>query len=179
MDETKGLEILEAIRSLGERIERSLDDLRRPPSSGGVKSAFKFSAPVEPENASHEQFGKRRVRPPLPDPRLVRQIIRHRQLRARFFDGSFFADPAWDMLLDLTAARAEKKRIQVTSLCIASGVPPTTALRWINVLVNSGLVERLDDDQDHRRSFISLTEKGANQMAEYFSFIGDVGEHLV
>ncbi len=59
------------------------------------------------------------------------RIIRQRQLRARFFDGELFADPAWDMLLDLTAARVEARRVSVTSLCIASGVPPTTALRWI------------------------------------------------
>lgn len=39
----------------------------------------------------------RAARPPLPDPRLVRKIIRQRQLRARFFEGDLFADPAWDM----------------------------------------------------------------------------------
>ena len=39
----------------------------------------------------------RASRPPLPDPRLVRKIIRQRQLRARFFEGDLFADPAWDM----------------------------------------------------------------------------------
>ena len=41
----------------------------------------------------------------------MRRIIRQRQLRARFFDGDLFADPAWDMLLDLTAARIEMKRV--------------------------------------------------------------------
>jgi len=36
------------------------------------------------------------------------------------------ADPAWDMLLDLTAARAESRAVSVSSLCIAAGVPTTT-----------------------------------------------------
>jgi hypothetical protein len=48
----------------------------------------------------------RAAKPALPDPRLVRRILQHRQARAKFFDGELFADPAWDMLLDLTAARA-------------------------------------------------------------------------
>ncbi|WP_226019307.1 winged helix DNA-binding protein [Novosphingobium sp. FKTRR1] len=114
----------------------------------------------------------RAARPPLPDPRLVRRIIRQRQLRARFFEGDLFADPAWDMLLDLTAARVEHVRVSVTSLCIASGVPPTTALRWIGQMTDSGLLQRVDDETDRRRAFITLTDKAADAMARYFAELG-------
>ena len=99
----------------------------------------------------------------------MRQIIRNRQTRGKFFDSELFADPAWDMLLDLTAARAEHLRVSVTSLCIASGVPPTTALRWIGVLSEAGLVKRVEDESDRRRAFIALTDKAADQMAHYFA----------
>lgn len=116
--------------------------------------------------------GGRMARPSLPDPRLVRQVIRQRQLRARFFDGDLFADPAWDMLLDLTAARAEHARVSVTSLCIASGVPPTTALRWIGLMTGAGLLERAEDSVDRRRAFIALSDKAADAMARYFAEIG-------
>ncbi|MCX7284019.1 MAG: MarR family winged helix-turn-helix transcriptional regulator [Novosphingobium sp.] len=108
----------------------------------------------------------------LPDPRLVRKIIRHRQMRARFFEGELFADPAWDMLLDLTAARAEHKRVSVTSLCIASGVPPTTALRWISQLTTAGLLCRAEDSTDRRRAFIALSDNAADAMARYFAEVG-------
>lgn len=37
---------------------------------------------------------------------VVRQVIRARRLRARFFDEEIFADPAWDMLLDLLQAES-------------------------------------------------------------------------
>jgi DNA-binding MarR family transcriptional regulator len=83
-----------------------------------------------------------------------------------------FADPAWDILLDLTAARGEHVRVSVTSLCIASGVPPTTALRWIGQMVDTGLLERVEDEEDRRRAFIALTEKAADAMARYFAEIG-------
>lgn len=123
---------------------------------------------------SDPHYQSRTTRPPLPDPRLVRNIIRQRQLRARFFDGDIFADPAWDMLLDLTAARAEHKRVSVTSLCIASAVPPTTALRWISQLVEMGLFERIEDDADRRRAFIKISDKAAGAMARFFHDRGEI-----
>jgi DNA-binding MarR family transcriptional regulator len=118
-------------------------------------------------------------RPSLPDPRLVRRIIQQRQLRARFFDPALFGDPAWDMLLDLTAARAEHTRVSVTSLCIASGVPLTTALRWIGQMVDSGLLERQEDDTDKRRAFIALSDQAAEAMARYFAELGKAAAKVV
>lgn len=111
----------------------------------------------------------RQARPPLPDPRLVRKILRQRQARARFFETDLFADPAWDMLLDLTAARSEHKRVSVTSLCIASGVPPTTALRWITQMTETGLFCRCEDANDRRRAFITLSDHAVDAIARYFA----------
>jgi DNA-binding MarR family transcriptional regulator len=122
---------------------------------------------------------RRTPRPPLPDPRLVRMIIRQRQLRSQFIDSELFADPAWDILLDLTAARAEHTRVSVTSLCIASGVPPTTALRWIGQMVEAGLLERVEDETDRRRAFIQLSDKAADAMARYFAELGKDAKSLV
>ncbi len=145
-------------------------------------SAFQFESPKrdfagQAENGSERLI--RATRPPLPDPRLVRRIIRQRQLRARFFDGELFADPAWDMLLDLTAARAEHTRVSVTSLCIASGVPPTTALRWIGQMTEAGLFQRVEDEADRRRAFIALTDRAADAMARYFAELGSGAVRLV
>ncbi len=104
----------------------------------------------------------------LPRPALVREIIRQRQLRARFFDEGLFADPAWDILLDLTAAKVEGKQVSVSSLCIAACVPPTTALRWIGQMSEAGLLDRVQDPADRRRAFIELSDKAAGAMAKYF-----------
>ncbi len=103
---------------------------------------------------------------------MVRRIIHQRQLRSRFLPGELFADPAWDMLLDLTAATAKDQRVSVTSLCIASGVPATTALRWIAQMRDAGLVQRLEDHTDKRRVFIALTERAIGSLARYFRAIG-------
>lgn len=87
--------------------------------------------------------------------------------RTSFFPGGLFADPAWDMLLDLMHARLNGKRISVSSLCIAARVPATTALRRIGDLVSSGLAVRVRDENDGRRVFIELTEDGFARMGRY------------
>ena len=91
----------------------------------------------------------------------VRAIIRARRLRDQYFGGDLFADPAWDILLDLSAPRLEKRSVAVSSLCIAAAVPPTTALRWIKTLTDLGLLVRTADPQDGRRVYIELAPKTA------------------
>lgn len=121
----------------------------------------------------------RRPRPPLPDPRLVRRIIRQRRLRDRYFEGELFADPGWDILLDLTAARAEHRRVSVTSLCMAAAVPPTTALRWITMMTRTGILVREQDDEDKRRSYIALSDSAAESIARYFDELGRDAARLI
>ncbi len=149
--------------------------------ASGEPRAFRLESPADDFHG--ETGGERSLirtpRAPLPDPRLVRLIIRQRQLRGQLFDPELFADPAWDILLDLTAARAEHTRVSVTSLCIASGVPPTTALRWIGQMVETGLLERVEDETDRRRAFIQLSDKAADAMARYFAELGKDARSLV
>tara|TARA_Y100000758_G_scaffold292013_1_gene246848 strand:- start:318 stop:710 length:393 start_codon:yes stop_codon:yes gene_type:complete len=98
----------------------------------------------------------------------IRDMLRARRIRADFLPGDLFADPAWDMLLDLLAARLEQERVSVSSLCIAAAVPPTTALRWIRTLTDKGMVQRHADPQDGRRVFISLANDTADAMVRWF-----------
>ena len=137
--------------------------LRSHVTSGGDTLA------IENETSGGAPHHFNSARPPLPDPRRVRQIIAGRQARSKFFDGELFADPAWDMLLDLTAAHAEHQRVSVTSLCIAAEVPATTALRWIKQLVETGVFVRVADSTDKRRAFIGLSEQTTDAMARYFA----------
>jgi hypothetical protein len=101
------------------------------------------------------------------DAAYVRSIIRARRLRDQFFRGGLFADPAWDMLLDLMAARLDGTRVAVSSLCIAAAVPATTALRWIKALTDRGLFVRSADPQDGRRVYIALSDDAARALTAY------------
>lgn len=94
----------------------------------------------------------------------VRATIRARRLRESYFSADLFADPAWDMMLDLFAARLEGKPVSVSSLCTAAGVPPTTALRWIGLLEKRGHFTRSADPKDGRRVLVGLTDNAARQI---------------
>lgn len=94
----------------------------------------------------------------------IRAHIRARRLRERFFPADLFADPGWDMLLDLAAARLEQRPVSVSSLCIAASVPTTTALRWIKRLCDEQVLERASDPGDARRAFITMSAATARAM---------------
>lgn len=101
----------------------------------------------------------------------VRRMIALRRLRGKFF-GHFsgemlFEDPAWDMLLDLFAAELENTRVSVSSLCIAAGVAPTTALRWIAKMTEMELFVRDPDPVDRRRAFMTLSPRASEAMRGY------------
>ena len=90
----------------------------------------------------------------------VRQVIRARRAREQLLGNDLFADPAWDILLELYACAFEQRRVTVSHASLATNVPISTALRWVAKLVNEGLVIRRDDHLDGRRSWLVLSAKG-------------------
>ena len=102
----------------------------------------------------------------------VRQVIRARRLRSRFFEEELFADPAWDMLLDLLQAEIAQLRVPVSSLCIAAAVPATTALRWLKTMTDQGMFVRRADPHDGRRVFVELAPDASTAMRRYFAEVG-------
>ncbi len=164
--------IVDEIAKLTEALSTYVQVRERPdPANLQGPGSEQDGVPQQPD-AGAVQRPNPKTLDPLPDPRLVRKIIRQRQMRSQHFGSNLFADPVWDMLLDLAAARAEHRLVSVTSLCIASGVPTTTALRYIKILEDMGLIERTADARDRRRRFVTLSEKGMAAMARYFAEIG-------
>ena len=111
--------------------------------------------------------------PPLPA-ETVRTVIRARRLRGRYFDETLFADPAWDMMLDLLQSEIAQHRVPVSSLCIAAAVPATTALRWLKTMVSQGLFVRRADPHDGRRVFVELAPEVSQALRRYFAEVGQV-----
>jgi hypothetical protein len=106
---------------------------------------------------------------PILDAEFVRAVIRARRQRAVSFGADLFADPAWDMMLDLLAARFEGRGVRTSSLCIAAGVPGTTALRWIRELTARGLFVRVADPLDGRGVLIALSDDAAERMIAHLT----------
>jgi hypothetical protein len=102
--------------------------------------------PNHPSAALHgkgkAQIGRRARSELAAEARLAAEILRSRRQRERAFGANLFADPAWDMLLELFVQEESGNVVHVSSLCMASAVPTTTALRWIGTLTEAKLLER-------------------------------------
>jgi DNA-binding MarR family transcriptional regulator len=113
--------------------------------------------------------GPESLEPPEVSAELVEWVIAARRRRTDFFDAGLFADPAWDMLLDLLEAEVRGRRVSVSSLCIAAAVPASTAIRWINAMVKDGLFVRRPDPVDLRRVYVELSPEASKALRRYFA----------
>lgn len=96
---------------------------------------------------------------------LAERFYRARRRRAVIFGASdLFGEPAFDILLDLFIAASKSVEVSISDACVAADVSPTTALRYINALEQSGLIERRADQVDRRRSLLKLSERGRSAM---------------
>jgi len=138
--------LVEQLRSLAERLNYIADCLE----------------PAEPLNPSRRRVDCREsLARRLPFLALVaEQEYATRRARARFLSPELLGEPAWDILLDLLVQHARGRRVSVTSACLASSVPGTTALRWLAALEERELVMRTAAQHDGRVSYIELTRDG-------------------
>lgn len=96
---------------------------------------------------------------------LARSMYRFRRHREAEFGPNLFSDPAWDILLDLFIAGEEGKKVSVSSACIGSCSPATTALRHLGTLVEKQLVIRKANEGDSRFVWVELTPAGYEKVA--------------
>lgn len=94
-----------------------------------------------------------------------------RRARDRHFPQGYFADVAWDILLDLDRAAREGQQFATTDLGVEAGVPLTTTLRYLQRLEADDFIIRIPDPGDRRRSFVKLTDKGQEAMDAVFSAV--------
>jgi hypothetical protein len=174
LNDSNGDDIALRMRRFQEEVARIADTLAR----------LTRGAEGEGEGAAALRNDALRFRPEPAEPvdisaAEIRRVIRARRMRAEFFAGDLFADPAWDMLLDLFASELERRPVSVSSLCIAAAVPPTTALRWIGTLNEAGLFERRADPNDRRRAYIALSDRAQDAMLRLIGGLKRAGLGLI
>jgi DNA-binding transcriptional ArsR family regulator len=91
----------------------------------------------------------------------LKRLARLRMRRRRNALSEFFDWPTWDMLVDLTAVRAEGGHVSVSSVCISSGAPQSTALRKLAALEEAKLIRRYLHGTDRRRVCIAISDDAA------------------
>lgn len=97
------------------------------------------------------------------------RMYQERRRRSRHFPPHLFAEPAWDILLDLFVNGVRNRAISITSACIAGGIPATTGLRWLGLLEKEGLLVRETSGDDARVTWVRLSDHGMNAMRSYLA----------
>lgn len=139
------------------RIANELSRLVTGPSQSHLKNKTRNGLAIEVEGV------------PSNDQVMISRILKFRRLREEVFGADLFADPAWDMLLDLYGAHLASHRVSVSSLCVAAAVPATTALRWIKNLEDKDFLSRRPDPLDARRIYIELTDVALDRLTRFFA----------
>jgi DNA-binding response OmpR family regulator/predicted transcriptional regulator len=104
------------------------------------------------------------IREPSSELRLLQLVEDIDECRTGALTGILEPDASWSMLTELLRARLSRRRVSVTSLCLASKSPVTTALRRIERLLETGLVSCTQDPKDRRRKYIELTDEGTTRL---------------
>lgn len=68
-----------------------------------------------------------------------------------------FTDSCWNMCLDIYICGLKDERVAVSAIAHSSGIPMTTAMRYINVMVEQGLIEKTPNPADNRMIFVSVS----------------------
>lgn len=89
---------------------------------------------------------------------IARRISQWRRKRDAILAPLVFADPEWDILLDLYVEHGRGRPVTMSSLCIAAAVPTSTAARCIHAMVERGALIKSRDADDTRRLVIALAD---------------------
>jgi len=112
-------------------------------------------------------------------PAAIGRIIRSaREGRGGFFSADLFADPAFDMLLFVFLEEEAGRPVETSACYRASGVPRTTAVRWINMLVSNGMFESAPHPTDRRLALLSLSEETRTGVREWLNGLRPLIERL-
>jgi CheY-like chemotaxis protein len=144
--------LIEEVQKLGAVLNQSSPDL----------NAATLSASAADGRASSDASE-------LPNNERLSELLRIRDVRAQFFPGKLFIDPAWHIMLELMENYLAGTTITAFSLFVVSGVPTATASRRLEEMESTGLVRRWVDPSDGRRQLVALTDAAVELMYSYLT----------
>jgi DNA-binding MarR family transcriptional regulator len=70
------------------------------------------------------------------------------------------------------------RRVSISSACVGSDAPASTALRYLSELEERNLLERELDPLDNRKRYVKLTARGRRLLREYIAVLIDARQSL-
>ncbi len=105
---------------------------------------------------------------------MARSIVAARRKLGSRLDGALFANPGLDILMYLFAEGVNGATVTTNACCAAAGVPRTTALRWVKLLQDRGLIDGSDDITDRRVTMLALTDRARDIVRLWLSEISEL-----
>jgi DNA-binding transcriptional ArsR family regulator len=94
----------------------------------------------------------------------ARRLLQQCRERDRVMGDLAGGEPTWEMLLHLLVKCEDGSDVSVPSLCLASGIPIATALRWLSVLEEAGKVLLVPGPTGRHQCHVELTPAAADQL---------------
>ena len=94
----------------------------------------------------------------------ILSVLFVRRARGGVLGEDLFSEPAWDILLELYAAKLGGRNMTLSDLARATDTPASVAARWQSALEDHGLTRSTVDPADPARVCISLTAEGSSKM---------------
>lgn len=109
---------------------------------------------------------------------LARAAFRQRRERAAVFHeiSDILGEPAWDILLSLYTAE-DPRGLPASNVGHITGVPHSTALRYLTTLADRGLVDSDTIDEDRRCRFVRLSPDARARLTRYLNWASERGRH--
>ena len=101
--------------------------------------------------------------------RLVKEERERARIRDQLFRPLALGHTGWGLVLALAEAHASGNDLTIKSAAYAAGLPLSSALRRMNEMCASAMLEKREDPSDARRTFVRLTPAGLSQLALYLT----------
>lgn len=96
----------------------------------------------------------------------VLSVLNVRRARGALFGRQLFTDHAWDMILELYAARLANRRMTAAELARSIDLSESVVRRWISALVDAGVIASRGGPEESTEKTFGLTEEGAAKFAQ-------------
>jgi DNA-binding MarR family transcriptional regulator len=93
----------------------------------------------------------------------ILSLLLARRARDGLLGKDLFSDPAWDMLLELYAAKLAGRTMTLDQLALATETAPSTAARWLSALDERGLITSAGHLNEAFRP-VSLSAEGLSKL---------------
>ena len=95
--------------------------------------------------------------------RQARTILAMRRRRRDHLPEALFGEPGWELLLQLYIAETERRRLSPDQCVALSAAPPSTASRWVGLLV----AEKLIAEEEDAPGLLALTDRARDAVRAF------------